>query len=431
VDVLDGLSSLVDKSMLRQKEQKSGGRRFRMLETIREFGLEKLSPGREAEAVRRRHALFFLELVERSEPELTGPEQVSWLERLESEHNNLRAALAWARERGEIELGLRMAGTLWRFWEVRGHQSEGRDWLLRLLEESEGVSPAVRAKAFGRAGAFERDHGNYEQALPLFRQSLALYEEVGDKWGVAATLNGLGDMAHQQCNYEEATARYEEALALFKEIDNRLAVAYVLNNLGNVAKDRGDYESAWRLHEEALALFRDLGDKRALSTSLYNLGEVAQYRGDYLRALELQTESLNLKREVGDKRGIALCVNNLGDIARLQGDYAGAASLYRESLPLFRELGDKRNVTFCLEGLAEVACTEGEYERAARLFGAAVALREAIGAPLPAAERTDYESHLAAARDGLSDETFTELWRQGRDMKLDAAIAYALKTPNN
>jgi len=168
-----------------------------------------------------------------------------------------------------------------------------------------------------------------------------------------------------------------------------------------------------------------------LSTSLYNLGEVAQYRGDFARALELQTESLSLKREVGDKRGIALCVNNLGDIARLRGDYAGAASLYGESLPLFRELGDKRNVTFCLEGLAEVACTEMEYERAARLFGAAVALREAIGAPLPAAERTDYKSHLAAARSGLSDETFTRLWRQGRDMKLDAAIAYALKTPND
>ena len=426
MDVLDGLSSLVDKSMLRQKEQQTGGKRFRMLETIREFGLEKLASSREAEAVRRKHALFFLNLVERSEPELTGPEQVLWLERLEGEHNNLRAALNWAKERGEIELGLRMAGTLWRFWEVRGHQSEARDWLLRLLEESEGVSPAVRAKAFGRAGALERDHGNYEQALPLFQQSLALYQEVRDKWGVAATLNGLGDMAHQQCNYEEATARYEEALALFKEIDNHLAVAYVLNNLGNVAKDRGDYERAWRLHEEALALFRDLGDKRALSTSLYNLGEVAQYRGDYTRALELQTESLMLKREVGDKRGIALCLNNLGDIARLEGDYAGAASLYQESLPLFRELGDKRNVTFCLEGLAEVACTKSDYERAARLFGAAVALREAIGAPLPAAERTDYESSLAAARAGLSGETFAELWEQGREMKPDAAIAYAL-----
>ncbi len=430
-DVLDGLSSLVDKSMLRQKEQKAGGRRFRMLETIREFGLEKLSSSREAEEVRRRHALFFLDFVERSEPELTGPEQVLWLERLEGEHNNLRAALSWSKERGEVEVGLRMAGTMWRFWEVRGHQSEGRDWLLRLLGESEGVSPAVRAKAFGRAGALERDHGDYDAALPLFRQGLALYQEVGDKWGVAATLNGLGDMAHQQCNYEEATARYEEALALFKEIDNRLAVAYVLNNLGNVAKDRGDYVRAWVLHEEALALFRDLGDKRALATSLYNLAEVAQYRGDYARAFALQTESLVLKREVGDKRGIALSLTNLGDIARLRGDDAGAASLYRESLVLFREIGDKRGLTFCLEGLAEAASKLGEYERAAQLFGAAVALRDAIGAPLPAAERTDYESNLAAARAGLSEEGFTALWQQGRDMKLDAAIAYALKSPRD
>ncbi|HKQ54218.1 MAG TPA: protein kinase [Pyrinomonadaceae bacterium] len=426
IDVLDGLASLVDKSMLRQKEQKAGGRRFRMLETIREFGLEKLSASREAEEVRRQHALFFLDFVERSEPELTGPEQVLWLERLEAEHNNLRAALSWSKERGEVEVGLRMAGTLWRFWEVRGHQSEGRDWLLRLLEASEGVSPAVRAKAFGRAGALERDHGNYDAALPLFRQALALYQEVGDQWGVAATLNGLGDMAHQQCNYEEATARYEEALALFKEIENHLAVAYVLNNLGNVAKDRADYLRAWQLHDEALALFRDLGDKRALSTSLYNLAEVAQYRGDYERAFALQTESLALKREVGDKRGIALCVNSLGDIARLGGDYAGATSLYRESLVLFRETGDKRSLTFCLDGLAEAACKLGQYERAAQLFGAAVRLREAIGAPLPAAERTDYDTSLAAARAGLSEQRFAALWQQGRDMKLDAAITYAL-----
>jgi predicted ATPase/serine/threonine protein kinase len=428
VDVLDGLASLVDKSMLRQNGQANKEKRFKMLETLREFGREQLLASPEAESLQRRHAVYFLELVERAEPLLTGPEQVVWLERLENEHNNLRAALRWSKESGEIELGLRMAGTLWRFWEVRGHQTEGRDWLVSLLAESERASRLVRARAFLRAGGLERDHGNYAQARELLGKGLALYQELGDKWGVAASLNGLGDMAHQQVNYTEATARYEEALRLFKEIDNKQAVSYVLNNLGNVARDQGDYERAAEIHGEALTLFRNLGDKRALATSLYNLGEVAQYSGDYERARELQHESLILKREVGDKRGIMFSLANLGDIARYQGDYKRAAAFYEESLTLCREIGDKRGVTFCLEGLAGVACTQDDYERAARLFGAAEALREAIGSPLPVVERADYERNLGRVRAGLSEATFADLWARGHEMNLERAIAYALKS---
>jgi predicted ATPase len=428
IDVLDGLSSLVDKSMLRQKEQSKTEKRFKMFETIREFSREQLLASVETESVERRHALFFLELVERAEPFLTGPEQVVWLERLESEHNNLRAALGWAVAGAEKEIGLRMAGAMYRFWEVRGHQSEGRDWLVRLLKDSDGAPGSVRARAFLRAGGLERDHGNYEQASQLFQNGLALYQDLGDKWGVAATLNGLGDMAHQQGNYQEATARYQEALVLFKEIGNEQAVSYVLNNLGNVARDQGDYERASEIHEEALALFRNLGDKRALATSLFNLGEVAQYKGDYARAAELQNESLALKREVGDKRGIMFSLANLGDIARGQGDYKRAARFYEESLALCREIGDKRGVAFCLEGLAEVACTQNAFERAAQLFGAAEALREAIGAPLPIVERADYERWREAARAGLDEETFTGLRAQGREMNLERAIAYGLQS---
>lgn len=428
IDVLDGLASLVDKSMLRQKEQSKTEKRFKMFETIREFGHEQLLASREIEKVQRRHALFFLDLVERAEPLLTGPEQIVWLERLESEHNNLRAALRWAQACGEKEIGLRMAAAMYRFWEVRGYHSEGRDWLVELLKDSDAASNPVRARAFLRAGGLERDHGNYEQALSLFQNGLALYQDLGDKWGVAATLNGLGDMAHQRVNYEEAKSRYEEALVLFKELGNQQAVSYVLNNLGNVTRDQGDYERASEIHEEALAIFRNLGDKRALATSLFNLGEVAQYKGDYGRAAELQNESLALKREVGDKRGITFSLANLGDIARCQGDYNRATTLYEESLVLCREIGDKRGVTFCLEGLAEVACTQADYERAARLFGAAEALREAIGAPLPGVKRADYEGNVKSARAGLHEETFADLWAQGREMQLKRAIDYALES---
>ncbi len=431
IDMLDGLASLVDKSMLKPQEQSKAGKRFKMFETIREFGHEQLLASGEIEKLQRRHALFFLDLAERAEPLLTGPEQVVWLERLESEHNNFRAALRWAEACGEKEIGLRMAAAMYRFWEVRGHHSEGRDWLVELLKDSDKVSNPVRARAFLRAGGLERDHGNYEQALLLFQNGLTLYQELSDRWGVAATLNGLGDMAHQQANYNEATTRYQEALVLFKEIGNQQAVSYVLNNLGNVARDQGDYERASEIHEEALAIFRNLGDKRALATSLFNLGEVAQYKGDYERAAELQNESLVLKREVGDKRGIMFSLANLGDIARGQEDYSRAAKLYEESLALCREIGDKRGVTFCLEGLAEVASTQHAFERAAQLFGAAEALREAIGAPLPNVERADYEHWREAARAGLDEETFTDLRARGHEMNLEQAIAYALELPKD
>jgi predicted ATPase/Tfp pilus assembly protein PilF len=426
VDVLDGLASLVDKSMLWQKGKSKNERRFRMLETIREFGLEQLAASVEVEQIERCHALFFLDLAEYAEPQLTGPEQVVWLGRIESEHNNIRAALRWSKEHSEIEIGLRLAVAMWRFWEVRGHHSEGRDWLVQLLDRSDDASKPVRARAFLRAGGLERDHGNYEHALPLLEKGLALYQELGDKWGVAATLNGIGDMKHQQGAYEEAWTNYDEALVIFKEMGNEQAVSYVLNNLGNVARDRGDYERAAEMHEEALALFRNSGDKRALSTSLYNLGEIAQYRGDYARAAELQHESLALKREVGDKRGIVFSLTNLGDIARHQGDYKSAAELYEESLKLSGEIGDKRGVAFCFEGLAEVARSQGDDERAVRLFGAAEALREAIGSPLPEVERADYEKNVSATRTELSDETFTNLWMEGRAMPLKQAIVYAL-----
>ncbi|HEY0385727.1 MAG TPA: protein kinase, partial [Pyrinomonadaceae bacterium] len=314
-DILDGIGALVDESLLlRQEREADAEPRFTLLETIREYGAEQRLLSDEADALARRHAFYFLALAERAEPLLTGPEQVSWYARLDCEHDNLRAALRWARENNEPEAGLRLAGALWRFWEVRGHLSEGRGWLETLLVMGEAASPAVRAKALSRAAALERDQGDYTQALNLFNQAHVIYAELGDRWGVAQTLNGLGYIEHEQGDYAQATRYYEQSLALFRELDDRQATAYLLNNLGNVAKEQADYTRAAAIHEQALALFRSLGDKRGLAASLSNLAEVASYQGDYERATLLQHESLAFKREIGDKRGIMISLNNLGDL---------------------------------------------------------------------------------------------------------------------
>lgn len=426
-DVIDDLASLIDKSLLLRKEQAGEEARFTMLETIREYAAEQLQANVETVALLRIHALYFMTLAESAEPELTGPDQVIWFKRIEREHDNLRAALRWSKENSETETGLRIAGALWRFWEVRGYMSEGRRWLEDLLQQSFGASAAVRAKALSRAGAMERDQGDYTQSIALFEQSLALYRQLGDKWGIAATLNGIGYTIHEQGDFPRATSFYEESLALFRELGDKRASAYLLNNLGNVAKEQADYEQAARIHEEALTLFRELEDKRALAASLNNLGEIAQHQGDYERAAAFHQESLELKREVGDSRGFAVSLDNLGDLARYRGDYTEAAELYHESLTLHHKSGDRRGIAHCLEALAKAACAQGDCERATRLFGAAGVLREKIGAPLPLADKPDYDSHLAAALAALGQEKFDAHWTKGSTMQLDEVLAYALR----
>jgi predicted ATPase/Tfp pilus assembly protein PilF/predicted Ser/Thr protein kinase len=424
-NILDSIGLLVDESLLRRQSEADVEPRFTMLETIREYGAERLLASGERQAYALSHARYFLALAEKAEPLLTGPEQVSWYASLDREHDNLRAALRWAKENNDIETGLRLASAMWRFWEVRGHLNEGRGWLETLLLAGDAAPPAVRAKALSRAGALERDQGDYTQAFNLLAQALELYEELGDRWGIAQTLNAIGYAEHEQGHYERATDYYQRSLALFRELGDTRATAYLLNNLGNVAKEQADYEQAASTHEQALALFRGSGDKRGLSASLSNLAEVASYRGEFERATLLQHESLAIKREIGDKRGIMISLNNLGDLARFQGDTERAAKLYEECLTLSHEAGDKRGTAICLEALAAAACTRNDCERAARLYGAAARLRKLIGSPLPLSERTDYERQLNAARAALGQELFEALWSEGTLMSLEQSVAYA------
>jgi predicted ATPase len=431
LDLLDGVAALVDQSLLRVEEQGNDEPRLGMLETIREYGLERLEEGEEAEALRRAHAANYLALVEEAEPALKGPQQTQWLASLEKEHDNLRAALHWSttQERDPV-IGVRLAGALWPFWEKRGYFGEGRRWLEHALAQS-SATPAARAKACTGAGTMAFHQGDYEQATVFHEDALALYRHLGDQQGIAFALNNVGVQAVCQGDYGRAVPFLEESLALYREMGDKRGIALPLANLGVVALDHGDYERAADLLEETLRLSRVVGDQGSVAMALGNLGYMACLQGDYGRAARLLQESLPLWEQLGDKKNLANALINLGTVTREQGDYGQATALYKESLAL-RGTGEQRrgvdDDAECLEGLAAVACALGQAERAVRLCAAAAALREAIGAPLPPAERATYERTVATARTRLDEVTFATAWEEGRAMTLEQAIAAACGT---
>jgi predicted ATPase len=424
-EVVDLLTHLVDKSLV-VVEERGKEVRYKLLEMVRQYGREKLIEAEEESILSRRHREWYLGLAERAEPELWGRDQVMWLDQLEAEHDNLRAALGWSLESGEIEVGLQLAGALWRFWFIRGYLSEGRRRLEKALSHSSVASASVRAKALTGAGGLAWRQGDYRRAEALLEEGLTLFRELGYKRGIALSLRLLGHIALDQSDYERATVLGAESLALRRELGHKGDVARSLSFLGVVALRQCDYDLARALIEECLDLLRELGIKGNIAWSLKDLGLIARNQKDHSRAAVLLEESLDLFRGLGDKQGISQCLEVLGGVAVAQGQQERAAVLYKESLALCRELGDKWNIAQCLEGLARVAETEGQSERAAQLFSAAEALREALDTPLPPSDHTEYDRSVAAVCAGLGEETFRLAWEEGRKMALEQAIEYAL-----
>ncbi|HZS87562.1 MAG TPA: tetratricopeptide repeat protein [Chloroflexota bacterium] len=387
------LEALVENSLVVREAatatSRAGGRtmRFRMLETIREYGLDCLEAGDEAETVRRRHALHYVSLAEAAEPELTGPRQAEWLEWLYAEHDNMRAVLEWALA-ADVATGLRLAGSLWRFWYALGYLSEGRwrlERLLHLAGGGTGIAPAVRAKALYGAGVLANEQGAYRYVGTLIEEALGLYRQIDDKHGITACLN---------------------VLAL-------------------VARNERDFARATLLHEESLALARRWGDHNGVARSLTNLGVLARDQGDYRRAAALYEESAGLFQTLGDMHGRSLALTNLAEALRYQGEHERALPLYRACLALHHAAGNKVGIVDCLEGLAALARVQGHLERAARLWGATEALRAAVGAALHAADSADHERNVAALRAELEPSLLSAAWAAGRAMTVDQAAAYA------
>ena len=385
-EILDLLTQLVFKSLVLMDAQEEQVR-YRLLETVRQYGRDRLDEAGETTGVRQRHLRWYLDLVERAEPELGGADQSLWLNRLEVEHDNLRAALEWSRaDEASGDAGLRLARALWQFWNVHGHFSEGRGWLEAMLSRSRGAPASIRAKA----------------------------------------LAGTGFLAYRQGDYDGSIRLCTESLALFRELDDRAGMGQALYVLGMIAEGQGEYERAKTLLTESLALGREVGNKRRMAISLNSIGEVARCQGDFGSARTSYEESLALAQEVGDKRGIAIALGNLGHVALYQGDTEGAAIRFNEALSLAQQLAYKLGIAEYLAGLGGVAAAEGKHGRAARLLGAAKGLLSLLGALFEPPDRIEYERSLAAARAGLTEAEFEEAWTEGSAMALDRAIQYAL-----
>ncbi len=392
VDVLDGVESLVGKSLMQQREELRGEPRFWMLETIHEFAREQLEASGEGEELRRWHAEYFTGIAEEAEPRLTeGERQLVWLNLLEAEHDNMRAALEWGfSENGDSEIALRLSGALFRFWWIHSHLVEGSRWLERAVAISSGNS-ALLAKALYGAGNLNVVRANIEKALIFLEEALAIFKELGDKQGEARTLNDFGLTDMWQANYERAIT----------------------------------------LFEESLVIKRELGDKRDIAIALNNLGYAAHSQGDFDRASLFYEESLALQRGGADRHVLALLLNNMAYIAQQKGEYGRATSLYAESLELIRQVGDKKLAADCLVGVAGIAGARGDAAKVARLLGVVDVLLDFVGSQLEKIERAEYDRSVTAARAQLGEEEFAKVWAEGQAMSFEQAIAYALENTNS
>jgi non-specific serine/threonine protein kinase len=471
------LAALVAQNLLRA-ESFGPTRRFTMLETLREYAGEHLALSSAAAERHRQHLDYYLELAEQAEPALQGPQQVAWLDRLEIEHDNIRAALDWALGHGATTAALRIGGAIWRFWINHGHLEEGRRWMARALAQAaDPAAPADQApdaaaartwqaKALKAAGNLAHTCGDHAAARRWLEASLAVSRQLGDAAGIAAALNNLGNVARSQGDYTYAVALLEESLAWKRMLGDQAALASSLSNLGIVVKDQGDHVRASQLYAESLAIWRALGDEAGIAGMLNNLGIAAFTRGDDAEARALYAEALALRRHLGDKHGIAAILLNLGSVEWVSGHYPAARTLFAESLRLRTELGDlegvanslhhlaytalhegdpreastlfreslrlhrdggrKRGLAECLGGLAAVALAEGHTAQAVHLLGAMEALREGIGLGLHRIDQREYERNLALTREQLDAPTFAVAWQQGQSLDLETVVAHTL-----
>ncbi|MGA7930729.1 MAG: protein kinase, partial [Candidatus Sulfotelmatobacter sp.] len=427
LDLLDRMASMLDKSLVQKIEQTTGESRFAMLETIREYALEKLEASGEQPLTKRAHAAYCLVLAEEEATEESGAQAAEWQERFAFEYDNFRASLDWLTETGDAEWGLRLGTALFRFWEIREYLAEGRDRLGKLLNLAGARAPTkARARALFAAGVLAGDQGDYASADSLIGESQDIARQLGDKMGVAVSLNALAVFACDRGDVAIARAQFEEGLGLWRELGDQKAVARALSNLANVLKVQRDYDRAQALHVECLSIFQGLGDRTGVAWSLAYQGDVARDHGDTAAARTLYEQGLGIFRELGDRWGMAGTLADLGSLAREQGNYSAAHSLHAESIKLFQELDHKRGIARLLECSACSAAAQREAERSLRLAGAAAALRQHIGAPLTPAEQAKLEASLRGAREALTDTVGTKAWLKGWALPVEKAIEEVL-----
>jgi len=424
-DVVDALSSLLDKSLVQQVGD-GDEVRFSMLETLRQYALERLLGSGDLAPTRKAHAAYCLVVAEEGNALLTDLDREEWLASCETEHDNMRAALDWLVERNEANWGLRLASALFAFWERREHLVEGRARCEGLLELP-GASGRTRSRAnvVKFAAAFATTMGDFESADRLNEEAIEIYRELGDRKGMVSQLNTKGVQACLAGNWLVARRAFEESLAGCRELGDVRATAPVLSNLADVVSAQGDQPLARTLLEEAQEKFGQVDDWRGVGWSLNHLGDVARESGNLAGARRLYEEGAKLFRDRGDPWGAARSLADLGDLAREQNELNTASGLFKDALAIFTGLRHRRGIARVLDGFAGLAARTGNVQRALTLAGAAAALRQTLGAPRRPRDRGRVDEAVDELRrqDGASMRSY---WTTGATMGLEDAIRYAL-----
>ncbi len=415
------LRRLVDSSLVRAEPHKED-MRYRLLESVRQYSRESLDRSGESEQIHLQHLQHYLNLAEQAEPHLTGAAQQEWLECLDAERDNIRAALSWT---VDTDIRLRMASALWRYWSNRGYFTEGRGWLEGAILRGGSAHAALRAKALNALGVLATAQGDHEPALIALEESLALRQAVEDRHGIAETLNNIGNIARDCNEIPKAKECYEQSLQLREEIGDRWGTAASCNNLGMVFYAQGDYEEARRYYSRSLELYRKLKDIAQTAAALSNLGLLSSDEKDYAEASRLFEESLVQLRAVGNIRGVAICLHNLGEVVfRLEGPTAARPYIV-ESLRLRYEMGDKRGVCFPLLRLAHIVHAEEQYEQSLQLLSFSKVLSETHGIIQNTETREETENALTFLKTHFAPEEYDRLWKKGRGMTIAQAVECA------
>lgn len=496
-DVLNLLSHLIDKSLVMVDTQRSDVAYYRLLETIRQYALERLQESGEERVMRNQHCNWFLGLAERAEPSLHGPQQMIWLQRLELEHDNFRKALTWSLTESHTrnslsedteEVGLRLAGALFWFWNLRGYLSEGRYWLEKALEESDELNnSAAKAKALyataelahlqgdhvtelnrheqsvalwrglisrfetskselgedpqvlfqmkkglvlalrGLGGVIFSHHGDHQTGKSLLNESIQISKSIKAKWELGNALSFMGQINLYEGDRATARIQLEECVRIFRELGDQWGLGLALHWRASVALAEAEYTFARKQLEEALEIFHKLGDRWNVALVMNRLGEVARSQGADTDALKFYEQTAVIHRELGSKWGLSFSLHNLGYIALHQGNYDRAVELFHEALEFNLERKDLLGTASCLAGLAGVAVGSGDPNSAAQLFGKAQVLLEEIGMVLASTDLLEFERNLKAARASLSSASFEQAWETGLALTLDQAVEKATK----
>jgi predicted ATPase/tRNA A-37 threonylcarbamoyl transferase component Bud32 len=429
LDVLDGIGSMVDKSLAQQVAQQAqrpeAEPRFRLLSTIREYALERLAKSDDEAATRRAHAAYYLVLAEEGAEDATAHPE--WLDRFELEHDNFRMALDYLIKTGDADWGLRLGAALFRFWETREHLKEGRDTIAKLFAlPGAATRPKLRARLLFAAAVLAGDQGDYAAAHELFEESLDTCVELNDNAGVAVALNALGGNARDHGDLAAASVLFERCVAIWKDLGKSADIARALSNLAGVMKLQGDYGRAASLYEECLTMFRKAGDGAGVAWTLNYLGDVAREKADFIAARSFCEQSLAAFRQLRDDWGIASALSDLASLSYDQGDNAAARRQYGESIRIFQELGHQRGIARVLECLAASAAAQSNAGQSLHLAGAAAALRQRVGTPLTPAEQSRLEKALQFARRTLGNDAGLTAWMEGWVMPVEEAVQQAL-----